>query len=222
VDWSRTQAWADPLESRATGIRINRKCRYPEGIVTDAEVEPLLEKLTSELLALKAPNGSPQFAEVHRGDKLYRGPHGPAGPDLVAILSKPFDVPPSFRRDVKSPQCITLNRHVMRDGGHEPEGVVLLHGPHVRRGGWIPPQPIEAIAPTVLQLFGLPVADDMDAEAVTSALVDEFLQAHPVRHASQPTKTTAPMPIGGGQQPEYSAEDSAVVEERLRKLGYLD
>jgi predicted AlkP superfamily phosphohydrolase/phosphomutase len=220
VDWSRTKAWADPLESRATGIRINRKNRYAEGIVADTDVEPLLEELTRELLALKAPDGSAQFAEVHRGDKLYRGPHGPAGPDLVAILSKPFDVPPSFRRDVKSPQCITPNRHVMRDGGHEPEGVVLLHGRHVRRGGWIPPQPIESIAPTVLQLFGLPVADGMDAEPISSALEDEFVQAHPARRASE---SAAPIttPASGGQA-EYSAEDSAVVEERLRKLGYLD
>jgi predicted AlkP superfamily phosphohydrolase/phosphomutase len=222
VDWSRTRVWADPLESRATGIRINRADRYAHGIVPVGEVEALLEKLTRELLALKAPDSSAQFTAVHRGDTLYRGMHAAAGPDLVAILAKPFDVPPSFRRDVRASQRITENRHVLRDGGHEPEGVVLLHGSHVRRGTWLPAQPIESITPTVLQLFGLPISDDIDAPPITSALDEEFVRSCPVRRESESAKPSTPTPGGGTGQPEYSAEDSAVVEERLRKLGYLD
>lgn len=209
VDWSQTKVWADPLESRATGIRINRQGKYPEGIVPEAEWQSLRERVAAELMA------TTYFAEIHRGENLYRGDHAEDGPDLVAILKKPYDVPPSFRRDISAAGLLTENKHHLRDGGHEPEGVVLLAGPNVKRGAQFSPQTIESVAPTVLELFGLPIGDDIDAEPIAAALTDDFLAAHPPRRESQPVVATT-------AQPEYSDEDSAKVEERLRNLGYLD
>lgn len=219
VDWKRTQAWADPLESRAVGISINRQGRFPEGIVAESHFEALRERIVAELLDLKAPAGGKLFAEIHRGDKLYHGRFADASPDLVAILSKPYDVPPSFRRDARCASLFTPNRHVLRDGGHEPEGIFLLHGANIRAAGQLAPQPIESIVPTVLELFGLPIGDDIDAEPITAALSEEFLRAYPPRRQSQPAASAA---APGQGQAGYSQEDSALVEERLRKLGYLD
>ena len=85
----------------------------------------------------------------------------------------------------------------------------------MKRGAQFSPQAIESVAPTVLELFGLPIGDDIDAEPITAALADEFLSTHPPRRESQPAVATT-------AQPEYSDEDSAKVEERLRNLGYLD
>ena len=178
----------------------------------------ILEKISRELSELRTQHGEPVFAEIHRGETLYRGASADGAPDLVSILSRSLDVPASFRRDVRASALFTPNTHVLRDGGHEPEGIFLLHGANIRRAGQISPQPIESIAPTVMQLFGLPIPADMDAEAITAALSEEFLRAFPPRRES----TTPSMPTPPSAQPEYSAEDSAVVEERLRKLGYLD
>jgi len=216
VDWSGTTVWADPLESRAAGIRINRVGKYPEGIVPEAEWRALRRKIAQELLELRGSDGTKVCAEIHEAENLYQGPHAEAGPDLVVILSKPYDVPPSFRRDVCSAGCFTPNKHILRDGGHEPEGVVLLAGPNVRQGARLSPQAIESIAPTVLQLFGLPIAKDMDAEPITAALEDDFLDAYPPRRELQPGSAVTP------PQPEYSDEDSARIEDRLRNLGYLE
>ena len=216
VDWSRTTVWADPLESRATGIRINRQSRYAEGIVPESEWRALRDRVAQELLQLKTPAGAEIFAQVHEAEDLYRGAHAEDGPDLVAILTKPYDVPPSFRRDVCADGWFTENKHVLRDGGHEPEGIVLLHGPNVKRDGQFGPQPIESIAPTVLQLFGLPIGDDIDAEPIAAALEEDFRHTFPPRRESEPVVAAQTI------QPEYSAEDSAKVEERLRNLGYLD
>ena len=218
VDWRRTKVWADPLESRAVGIRINLTARYPEGIVSESEWKPLRERIAAELLELKSPDGGKQFAEIHLGEMLYRGAHADAGPDLVAILSKPFDVPPNFRRDVRAEQLITSNRHVLRDGGHEPEGIVLFRGANINTATKLSPQPIESVAATVLQLFGLPIGDDIDAEPIHAALNEEFLRAYPPRRESEAAKPMS----SSSSQPEYSEKDSALVEERLRKLGYLD
>jgi predicted AlkP superfamily phosphohydrolase/phosphomutase len=218
VDWHKTKAWADPLEARAVGIRINRTGRYADGIVPQNEWKSLREQIADELSELKSPGGSRQFDEIHRGENLYRGPHALSGPDLVAILSKQFDVPPSFRRDVRAEQLITSNRQVLRDGGHEPEGIVLFRGTNINAATTLSPQPIESVAATVLQLFGLPIGDDIDAQPIQAALNEEFLRAHPPRRESG---AAIPMPSPTGQ-PEYSEKDSALVEERLRKLGYLD
>ena len=113
---------------------------------------------------------------------------------------------------------IVHNRNVLRDGGHEPEGIFLLRGPNIRAVGRLPSQPIIAITPTILEALGLPIADDIDGEPIAAAFTEKFLAAFPPRRESEPavTGTTA------SNQPEYSEEDSAKVEERLRKLGYLD
>jgi predicted AlkP superfamily phosphohydrolase/phosphomutase len=217
VDWQRTKVWADPLESRAVAIHINRKGRYPEGIVAESDCESLLSQLTRELIVLKTLRGEQIVAQIHRGSELFHGPPQAAtAPDLVCILNKPFDVPPSFRRDVRSNSLVTPNRHVLRDGGHEPEGIFLLHGLHIGSTGKLPPQPIVSIAPTVLEMFGLPIGDDIDGQPIAAAFTEEFLRVHPPRRESEPV---ALPPVA---QPEYSEEDSAKIEERLRKLGYLD
>ena len=210
VDWQRTKVWADPLESRAVAIHINRAGRYPEGIVQPSDCASLLTTLLRELKELKV------FAEFHEGAKLFHGPQAQTAPDLVCILNKTFDVPASFRRDVRASELIVPNRHVLRDGGHEPEGVFLLHGPNVRAAGRLQSQPIVSIAPTILELFGLPVADDIDGEPITAAFTDEFLRAFP------PQRESAPVTVLAASQPEYSDKDSAKIEERLRQLGYLD
>ena len=218
VDWKHTTVWADPLESRAVGLHLNRRDRYPDGVLAAADCDGLLDRLIDELRGIKAPDGQPQFAVIHRADQLYSGPHAAAGPDLVAILDKPYDVPASFRRDVRARALITENRHVLRDGGHEPEGIYLLCGPGVKRVGKLAPQPIVAIAPTIMQLFGLPPDPDMDSAAILEALDETLIGAQPV---SQAITAPLPAPTPSGQ-PEYSGEDEAAVEERLRNLGYLD
>src|SRR6266404_384970 len=122
----------------------------------------MLGILTPELMDLKTPGGDKVFAKIHRGAVLFHGPHQETAPDLVGILSKSFDVPASFRRDVRATELIVPNRHILRDGGHEPEGIFLLRGPNQRAAGRLPSQPIVAIAPTILEIFGLPIADDID------------------------------------------------------------
>jgi predicted AlkP superfamily phosphohydrolase/phosphomutase len=215
VDWSRTKVWADPLGARTSGIRINRRGQYPNGIVDAAEADRLLAELPGKLRALRAPTGEPVVAQVYRGQDLYHGPAAAAGPDLVVVFEQDFDVPPSFRRDVRAPHWIMPNRHVLRDGEHLPTGMFLLHGRNIRPAGQLDAQSICAIAPTILQAFGLPVDDDMDAEPITGAFTEEFLRACPPRRASA---AAVPMP----EQPEYSAKDSEEIEKRLRNLGYLD
>jgi len=70
-----------------------------------------------------------------------------------------------------------------RPGGirdHGPVGVLVMAGRDVRSGGHIVERRVEDITPTILALYGLPVADDMDGSVVVEALTDKFLRSHPV------------------------------------------
>lgn len=216
VNWRETRVWADCLEARAVGLRINRAGKYPQGIVADSDYETLRERLIGELNELKLASGEKVFFKVYRGEELYHGAHANAAPDLVAVMTQPFDGPPSFRRDLRSKEIATPNRHVLRDGGHEPEGIFLLSGKQIQRTGELAPQPIESIAPTALRLIGVPIADDIDGKIIAAALEEHLREATSLKEKSQ-----AAMPVDSAQ-PEYSDRDSGLVEERLRKLGYLD
>jgi len=215
VDWRRTRVWADCLEARAVGLRINRVGKYPGGIVTEAEYEPLCRQLVEELGQVKADSGEKVFAKFYRGKELYHGAQADMAPDLVAIMSKPFDGPPSFRRDLRSKKLTSQNRHMIRDGGHEPDGVVALWGRAIRTGVELSPQEIVSVAPTAMRLMGLPAGEDMDGQVIRAALKEEELGAAGKSVAAAAAASAAPAP-------EYSDADSNVVEERLRNLGYLD
>jgi len=100
---------------------------------------------------------------------------------------------------------------------HTPVGMLLLAGRDVRPGTTLAAASVLDVAPTVLTLFGLPVARDMDGQPLTEALEPEFLERHPVawidsyggiRQAPAEGETVA------------SADDAAVIE-KLRSLGYI-
>jgi hypothetical protein len=55
-----------------------------------------------------------------------------------------------------------------------------MAGDGVRSNARIREARVEDIAPTILALYGLPVADDMDGSVIEEALTDAFLRAHPI------------------------------------------
>ena len=100
---------------------------------------------------------------------------------------------------------------------HTPLGMLLLAGPDVRPGTTLNAASVLDVAPTVLTLFGLPVARDMDGQPLTEALEPAFLVKHPVVWIDS---------YGGIRQaPEageaVASDDDAAVIEKLRSLGYI-
>ncbi len=82
-----------------------------------------------------------------------------------------------------------------RPGGirdHGPVGVLVMAGKDIRSGSRIPERRVEDIAPTILTLYGLPVADDMDGSVVVEALTDRFLRTHPVTRTATYERPEAP------------------------------
>ncbi|HXH28572.1 MAG TPA: alkaline phosphatase family protein, partial [Candidatus Polarisedimenticolia bacterium] len=111
---------------------------------------------------------------------------------------------------------------------HDMTGIFLARGPGIHRGP-IPTVTLYDIAPTVLYLLGLPVADDMRGKLLEQAIDPAFLAAHARRHVPSyegiggPAANGPQAVAGAGNRPGSVVAGGADEEilERLRSLGYI-
>jgi predicted AlkP superfamily phosphohydrolase/phosphomutase/tetratricopeptide (TPR) repeat protein len=101
---------------------------------------------------------------------------------------------------------------------HRPYGMLILAGPPIVPGE-LDTVSVLDIAPTVLRLAGLPLAEDLDGRVVEEAIRPEFLERYPrstlVTYESTPMRTDA-VPMS-----EAMAAVESEVMENLRALGYV-
>ncbi len=100
---------------------------------------------------------------------------------------------------------------------HTPIGVFVAVGPGIRAGVDLGAASVLDVTPTVLALFGLPVARDMDGQPLTEALDPAFLKDHPVAWIDSYGGFRSLTQDGGAIA---SGEDAEVIE-KLRNLGYI-
>jgi predicted AlkP superfamily phosphohydrolase/phosphomutase len=99
---------------------------------------------------------------------------------------------------------------------HRPEGMVIMYGKDIEAGVEIENATVYDIAPTVLTLFGLPVARDMSGKPLLSAISEEFTETHPVEYID-----TYEIGERSPGDPISSPIDDQLKEE-LKALGYID
>jgi predicted AlkP superfamily phosphohydrolase/phosphomutase len=96
---------------------------------------------------------------------------------------------------------------------HAPDGILAFWGADVRGGRDLGVVGIQDVAPTLLDLLGLPVAEDLDGEVIAGVLAAELDRERPLlRVASYGPRRRAARPEG---------EPPASFEETLRALGYV-
>jgi tetratricopeptide (TPR) repeat protein/predicted AlkP superfamily phosphohydrolase/phosphomutase len=102
---------------------------------------------------------------------------------------------------------------------HTPIGVLVMAGPDIPRGVTLGAASVLDIVPTVLSLYGLPVARDMDGQPLTEGLAPGFLSEHPISWIdSYGGIRKAPEQMAGAGAP--STDDAEMIE-KLRSLGYI-
>lgn len=94
-------------------------------------------------------------------------------------------------------------------GSHDSAGILLMRGPNVPRATRAPDIHLLDVAPTLLALLGLPVADDMDGR-----VRDELFVTPPVVSTVATWNGAMPARVAAG-----GADGD--LEERLRALGYV-
>jgi predicted AlkP superfamily phosphohydrolase/phosphomutase len=162
VDWSRTQAYAVGFG----GIYLNMAGREARGIVRKEEVAHLKRELIEKLKLLRDPErpGSP-VSEVYDREQAYKGPYVPDAPDLVVGFAPGYRV---------AWETVTggFGESILSDNTRPWSGDHNMNPPEVP-GMFFCNRPIEHerphitdIAPTVLDLFGVPIPGHMDGKSI--------------------------------------------------------
>ncbi len=216
IAWGQTQVLALGLWG---GIWLNVRGRETAGTVAPEQYDAVCDQVSRLLLALRDPDdGRPLVDRVYRRGELYEGAMLHRMPDLVAVM-RGWAYRPGFPRHAQGREVVGLPVRALGPlsgtGHHRPQGVLAMSHPWLRRGTTIAARLLD-ITPTVLYLMGLPIPQDMDGQVLTEGLAPEVLTAHPPAYEGSTQ-------VGDvASQPAYSQEDQAVIEERLRGLGYLE
>jgi predicted AlkP superfamily phosphohydrolase/phosphomutase len=205
VDWVRTKA-AFVGGSEAGFIFINTKSAGPSGCVDPGEeYERLVASLMAAFSTLTDPKtGETLLTRVARGSDIYsRAQPGVVLPDIVLIpvagyvvgagLAEPF-LPQDGER-----------------GDHRHNGVLMMRGPGVETPGAAFRPALIDLAPTILHALGLPVPTDMDGRV----LEEIFGDPAPVWFEEADNSRS-----GEGQ--DYGEQETELIEQRLRGLGYVE
>lgn len=166
VDWTKTKAFTLGL----TGVFINRKGREKQGLIEKGpELDRLCRELKTKLEALRDPaTGEPVIKEVFLTREMHHGPYADAAPELLIGYHK------GFRH---SWECATgsVTREVFTDNTRSWSGDHCVD-PRLVPGVFWSNRKIDAaapalidMAPTVLDLFGVPIPSYMQGKPLFGA-----------------------------------------------------
>lgn len=164
-DWIACRAFAVPNNDAVGTIRINVKGRDKYGIVQPGqEFEKLCEDIAAALYELVDPRtGRRVISRVDHLRRVFHGPYLHQLPDLTILWDQsfPWDTIHSDRLDT-----LQLRQQDARTGSHTPHGFLLMRGPEISRGRILHGHSIYDIAPTLLQLSGVPIPDQLDGKPI--------------------------------------------------------
>ncbi|MEZ6061946.1 MAG: alkaline phosphatase family protein [Planctomycetaceae bacterium] len=178
IDWSQTRAFAIGL----TGIFINLRNKFDQGIVADEDAESLREEIAGRLRGLVDPlTNSNAIKSVYQAARAYRGPFRQNAPDLIVGYSKGYRVSWDAAVGRTGTEIFSDNKKAW-SGDHcvDPSVVpgVLFSNHAIETAN---PRLLD-LAPTILEMFGCPVPDYMDGRVLE---IGKRREVTPVDSANQ-------------------------------------
>ncbi|MET0387562.1 MAG: hypothetical protein ABW321_16455, partial [Polyangiales bacterium] len=173
------------------------------------------------LCALRDPEtGAPVVRHVHARDELFSGPHLERAPDLLLELALDrgysYNLMPSpaanggtFRR--LSPDEYLGRKGRSLPGSHRNRGLFIASGPTIQSHGELDVAMADVSA-ILLARMHIALPPPLEGQ-----IPDALVQA-----PAPPPSATTPTDLEPLPEPTWSAADYARVEERLRRLGYIE
>ncbi len=162
VDWSRSRAYALGL----SGIHLNLAGREAHGIVPSGEAAKLRARIKEGLLALRdGERQEPPVRRVFDTHEVFNGPFTDDAPDLIVGYARDYRASWDTARGGSSGEVFSANtRHWKGDHCMDPAevpGVLLSSRPMD-----LSEAAMADIAPTVLELFGIPKPRNMTGRSL--------------------------------------------------------
>ena len=168
---------SDPIDPiRKLYVREDKLADYSR--VSGKSREQLIEEMRETLLSLKTVSGKTLLFAV-AVESIDLGA-SETTPDLI-IRFNTEDLHPEDVLLLKERET-SIQTHVKfleMSGNHDPRAVIIVSGKHAQRQGVIRRARTLDMTPTLLALFDLPVADDMDGDILFSAFKPETWISNP-------------------------------------------
>lgn len=162
IDWTKSYAWGSG--GYYGRVFLNVEGREPNGIIPAAQYEAFRADLIRRIEAMVGPDGQPLGNRAYRPEDLYKEARG-LPPDLFVYFGNlawrsvgavGYDDVFTFENDT-GPD----------DANHDFHGIFVMDDRSGQRVGRRESLQLMDVAPTVLNLFGLDVPDDIQGHVVT-------------------------------------------------------
>jgi predicted AlkP superfamily phosphohydrolase/phosphomutase len=166
IDWSATSAYSFGL----AGIYLNLKGRESKGSVEPREEARIKAEITQRLMSLVDPvTGRRPVHAVHDASVVYKGPYARSGPDLVVGFAEGYRF--SWKAAIGELEKEVFSDNTRSWGGDHCVDRSLVPGIFLcnRRLDLSAGVGLVDMAPTVLDLFGVPVPAHMDGKVCRTA-----------------------------------------------------
>lgn len=173
IDWPGTKAWGDG--GYYARVFLNVAGREPEGTIAPEDYEKVREELIAGLKAIPDENGRDIGTQVFRPEELYKEVRGVA-PDLIVYFGSLY-----WRSvgTIGGGKLHTFENDTGPDGAnHAENGIILLRSANgtIPGGCQLNRAHITDVAPTILQLLGLPIPSDMEGKPLVRQSVASAVQ----------------------------------------------
>ena len=214
IEWSKTRAYA--ASNTEQGIYVNLRGREPWGIVQPGEeYEQTRSEIITQLSTLRDPDSNDGLvSSIYKREEVYdQGTYASDAPDIIFFLKGG-----EYLADVELKDSLFEERSWKTGSGtHRREGIFIGGGTDIQEGLHINDVRIIDLAPTILNMFGLSIPDDMDGRVLTEIFTKSFLQANVPTY----TEADGESILDTRDGTRYSEEDEELVRDQLRGLGYL-
>ena len=161
IDWDRTMAWgAGGYYGR---LFLNVQGREPQGIIPAEEYETVRDEIADKLSQLTDESGVNIGTVAYKPQDIY-GECRNIPPDLMVYFGN------LFWRSVGSVGHGGIRTRESDigpdDANHAQQGIFIMYDPQERGRGRVEGLHLMDVAPTLLDLFGLPVPGDMQGKVI--------------------------------------------------------
>jgi len=163
VDWERTTAWGSG--GYYARLFLNVKGREPDGLIDPAGYDRVRDELAERIAAIPDPDGNSLGSVAYKPEKIYQEVRNIA-PDLIVYFGNL-----SWRSvgslGFNSIHTLT-NDTGPDDANHAQEGLYIYYNPRAQGQGRGPRRHLMDVAPTILDLIGVPTPATMRGRSLAN------------------------------------------------------